>query len=115
MPRLKKQVFGKLISCVSLRTGEQREGRRSHFIDKPGLIKVYVSENQFPGKVFVSYFPYEDTDQQPYINTSCGEMEWLEDGCILTTAHTRYTFIYGVFDLTEEQRDHLFNISSRHH
>ena len=109
MPKLVKSCFGKLANIKDIQTGQsypESDWRMSH-VDKPGIIVVYESLRQAPGKYFIILYHDEDIwdPDMKYIRTSCGDiLEDTEDELYIRTFNSEYLFLLGDFGLDENRK-----------
>ena len=106
MPKMIKSDFGKLISCIDRQTGKEHTDWRAEYIGKNGMIILYESERKHPGWRFVYFFPYMEGANQNYLNTATSEYMYVEneDSFTLTSKNSIWTFAFGEFDLTENEK-----------
>ncbi|MGN1402384.1 MAG: hypothetical protein ACI4XL_12885 [Bacillus sp. (in: firmicutes)] len=106
MPKLVSKHFG----IMTITTGDNEQLDLSHTcIGKPGIMVVYESVNEYPGKYFVKfYYDLEingDTNKSTFkanccLATGCGTMHMTENGLTITdTAIEHYDFIFKFCNL----------------
>lgn len=83
---------------------------RSFHIGRPGIIVVYESLRQMPGKNFVILYHDQDVwdPNISYIRTSCGDIISETDSeLLIRTNNSEYLFLKGDFGLDESRKNTL--------
>ena len=99
--------YGTLVSAKT-KKGEPYTDWRSMYLDWPGLIVVRASETM-PGKKLVLLFPSApDEAEQPYFETSRGDITAGDDSFVIETEHSVYEFTINDGCLPEDEKEELF-------
>lgn len=88
MARLKSCFFGKLISAVNMRDKKPYEDWRINYTGQEGLILLFQSMHNAPGKIFF----YMMIREGKWMHSSLGDWTPGEAADILSTKHSIYTF-----------------------
>lgn len=88
MARLKSCFFGKLISAVNMRDKKPYENWRINYTGQEGLILLFQSMHNAPGKIFF----YMMIREGKWMHSSLGDWTPGEVTDILYTRHSIYTF-----------------------
>lgn len=99
--------YGTLVSART-KQGETYTDWRCVYLDWPGLIVVRASDTA-PGKKLVCLYPCApDEPEQPYFETSRGDISAGEDSFVIETENSVYEFSLNDGCLPEKEKEELF-------
>ena len=111
MPKIVEFTYGKLIRTVNKNTGLLYSDWRSVFVNRPGLIVIFESEQKVPGRHFIYFYPHDTnsffTDPEviafgpAYFHTSIGKVSKGQNRIFIDTKNSKYTFVTGEFGLND--------------